>query len=68
MKLRPYQSDAIDSIICEFARNDSTLLVLPTGMGKTICFAELIRRTLTAHPGKRAMVLAHREELIRQAV
>ena len=41
----------------------STLLVLPTGTGKTICFANIVKRV---QPLK-CMVLAHREELIFQA-
>ena len=44
--------------------SQSTLLVLPTGTGKTVCFAEIIR---LIYP-RRALVLAHREELIWQAV
>jgi len=38
------------------------LIALPTGTGKTICFAEAIRRR-----GGRALVVAHREELLQQA-
>lgn len=64
MRLRPYQNSAVDAIYSEWQDNDSTLLVLPTGCGKTICFAEVIRRLPS---GKRAMVIAHREELIWQA-
>jgi superfamily II DNA or RNA helicase len=63
MKLRPYQNDAVTAIRKEWETVDSTLLVLPTGTGKTICLAEIIRR---AFP-RRALVLAHREELIFQA-
>lgn len=64
MILREYQSNAADGIMTEFDSNNSTLAVMPTGTGKTILFAEIIRRF---QPG-RAMVLAHREELIFQAV
>ncbi len=41
----------------------SVLGVMPTGTGKTIVFASVIRRKFP----KRAMVLAHRQELIWQA-
>ena len=44
----------------------SALVVLPTGTGKTVTFAEIIRRVIEK-TGKRVMVIAHREELIRQA-
>jgi superfamily II DNA or RNA helicase len=62
-KLRDYQVLASDSIIDEFKDGDSTLLVLPTGLGKTVIFSDVIRRV---DHGK-AMVVAHREELIFQA-
>ena len=63
MKLRPYQSAASDAIFTEWQTNDSTLVVMPTGGGKTVLFADVIRRVFP----KRALVLAHREELIFQA-
>lgn len=43
----------------------TTLLVLPTGCGKTIVFARVVEACLSR--GKRALVLAHREELIQGA-
>jgi superfamily II DNA or RNA helicase len=63
MKLRPYQSKASDAIFAEWQEHDSTLVVMPTGGGKTILFADVIRRVFP----RRALVLAHREELIFQA-
>ena len=63
MILRPYQSAAADAIFKEWEDNDSTLVVLPTGGGKTILFADVIRRVFP----RRALVIAHREELIFQA-
>ncbi|MGE0547601.1 MAG: DEAD/DEAH box helicase [Kofleriaceae bacterium] len=64
--LRPYQADAIAAIEGEFAAGKrSTLLVLPTGCGKTVVFAELARREVAA--SGRVLVLAHRTELLDQA-
>ena len=63
MILRPYQSAASDAIFAEWQENYSTLVVMPTGGGKTVLFADVIRRVFP----KRALVLAHREELIFQA-
>ena len=63
MKLRPYQNEAVRNIEAEWKDHRSTLLVLPTGTGKTTVFSEIIRR---AFP-RRALVLAHREELVFQA-
>ena len=63
MKLRDYQQKAEDAVFKEWQDgNASTLIVLPTGCGKTIVFASIIQRM-----AKRTMVLAHREELIWQA-
>ena len=63
MNLRPYQSAAVEAVFKEWQENDSTLVVMPTGGGKTVLFADVIRRVFP----RRAMVLAHREELIFQA-
>ena len=41
MELRPYQQQAVDSIWHEWETVNKTLLVLPTGTGKTICFAKV---------------------------
>lgn len=63
MKLRPYQTAAVEAVEAEWRDHRSTLIVLPTGTGKTVCFAEILRR---AFP-RRGLVLAHRQELIDQA-
>jgi superfamily II DNA or RNA helicase len=63
LPLRPYQSQALDAIGAAHARGVTRqLVVLPTGGGKTVVFAHLVSR----RPG-RALVLAHRDELISQA-
>lgn len=64
MNLRPYQHQAVEAVFDEWAEHDSTLLVMPTGCGKTVVFSEIIRRKQPA----RALILAHRSELISQAV
>jgi superfamily II DNA or RNA helicase len=64
VELRPYQADAIDAIRTELRGKRSTLLVLATGLGKTIVFSEIIRRCAGSW---RCLVLAHREELLKQA-
>lgn len=65
MNLRPYQTEAVDRICDELQHKTSTLIVMPTGTGKTIIFAHVIQRMMN---GGRALVLAHRKELIDQAV
>ena len=63
MILRPYQHDAVAAVWKAWQEDDSTMIVLPTGTGKTIVMAELIRHCFP----RRVMFLAHREELISQA-
>jgi superfamily II DNA or RNA helicase len=66
MKLRPYQEKAVEGIAEKLSANRSTVAVLATGLGKTVIFAKAIELGLRM-PGRRAIVLAHREELIHQA-
>ena len=63
MTLRPYQRNAVDSIVEQIKAARSTLAVMPTGTGKTVVFAHLAGQVSSG----RVMVLAHREELIDQA-
>ena len=66
MQLRPYQQEAKDSIFCEWAKGiRKTLLVLPTGCGKTIVFAKVTEQCV--QNGDRVLILAHRGELLQQA-
>jgi len=65
MELRPYQLEAVAAIAREHERVRSTLLVLATGLGKTVTFAALARDV--AAQGGRTLVLAHRSELLEQA-
>lgn len=66
MELRPYQREAEAAILAEWdAGILRTLLVLPTGCGKTIVFSKVIEDRVRA--GDRVLVLAHRGELLEQA-
>ena len=66
MELRPYQKEAKEAI---FEQWDSgvlkTLLVLPTGCGKTVVFAKVTEECV--RKGDRVLILAHRGELLDQA-
>ena len=66
MKMRPYQQEAVDGVFAAWREARSALVVLPTGCGKTVVFAEIARR-VCKDDKKRVMVLAHREELVFQA-
>lgn len=64
--LRPYQQAARDAIHTEWENGHAhTLLVLPTGTGKTIVFASVAADQVRA--GDRVLILAHRGELLEQA-
>lgn len=66
MKLRPYQEEAKKAVQSEWEKGiRKTLLVLPTGTGKTIVFSKLIEDCV--RDGERVLVLAHRGELLDQA-
>jgi len=63
--LRPYQQRAVHDLRLAFRDGArSPLLVLPTGGGKTIVIAEIIRGL--SDRGRSALVLVHRRELVTQ--
>ena len=67
-ELREYQIEAVESVLRmveDGVRN--ILVVMPTGTGKTVVFSE-IAKEMFHRTGLPVMVIAHRDELIRQAV
>ena len=66
LNLRPYQTEAVSAIEREWGEGHRrTLLVLPTGCGKTICFAKVTEDRV--EQGGKVLILAHRGELLDQA-
>lgn len=66
--LRPYQEAANEALLTGWEDGGQRLaVVLPTGAGKTVVFADLIRRLRRERKVARVLVLAHREELLEQA-
>lgn len=66
MQLRQYQEEARVAIFDEWEKgNQKTLLVLPTGCGKTIVFAKVTEECVRR--GNRVLIMAHRAELLEQA-
>ena len=64
IELRPYQEEMISAITSAYRDGKGRVLgQLPTGMGKTVVFG-----TLAAGTSRWSLVLAHRDELIEQAV
>lgn len=76
IKLRDYQEEAIDAVFAAWAGGmRRPAIVLPTGAGKTVVFSSLVKRFHTSHyveplqhTGLRVIVLAHRDELVDQAI
>lgn len=61
-QLRDYQQQAVESVLSHFRKsNESAIIVLPTGAGKSLVIAELTR--LAHHP---VLVIAHVSELVEQ--
>ena len=65
MELRPYQQAAKEAILNSWQTADKSLLVLPTGTGKTIVFSKIAEDLVSI--GQRVLILAHRGELLEQA-
>lgn len=66
MQLRPYQREAVNAVHEQWGQGrQRTLLVLPTGCGKTIVMSQLAQDTVDG--GGRALIMAHRGELLEQA-
>lgn len=66
LELRPYQTEAKDAILNEWEMgHQRTLLVLPTGCGKTVVFAKVTEEQVKK--GHRVLIMAHRCELLSQA-
>jgi superfamily II DNA or RNA helicase len=63
--LYPYQEEAVARLLSPPDGVNRSLCVIATGGGKTIVFASLIDRMLQR--GERALVIAHRKELLTQA-
>lgn len=68
MILRPYQRETLDALYAWFIANPTgnPLLVLPTGAGKAILIAQLIKEALTQWPSTRILMITHVRELISQ--
>jgi len=66
MELRPYQREAVSAVLGEWNQGHrKTLLVLPTGTGKTVVFSKVVAEQVGK--GHRALIIAHRGELLDQA-
>ena len=60
---RDYQIEVIDKVIKSFKHGRSTVLVLPTGGGKTVTFGFIVER---ASLKMRCLIVVHRKDLRKQ--
>lgn len=67
LNLRSYQSAAIDGLYRYWAekKGDNPLIVAPTGSGKSLIIAHLVKDAME-YPGTRVLMLTHVKELIQQ--
>jgi DNA repair protein RadD len=67
LELRPYQREALDALYSYWADGGGNgLLVLPTGAGKSLVLASLVKELLDQYPAMRIAVVTHSRELIVQ--
>lgn len=66
MLLRARQKEFLDRTLEALSQNDNTLGIAPTGAGKTILFSHLLGQLVKKGPAKKALVVAHRDELTTQ--
>ena len=67
--LRKYQQDSVDALF-QFHQDNpskSTVIVIPTGGGKTRVMAEVIRKSFEGNHDCKGMILSHVKELLEQS-
>ena len=65
-KLRPYQEEAVATVERDLADKGRALLILATGLGKTVIGGDVICRHLQRSPGDDVLVVAHMKDLVQQ--
>lgn len=67
MELREYQTDAVDAVELKRGQgHKQTLVVMATGLGKSVVANQLIANELRRNPFQEVLVLAHMNDLVRQ--
>lgn len=64
--LRPYQSRAFERVLENLQSTDRALLILATGLGKTVVGGEIIARHVSDVTDPKVLVVAHQKELVEQ--
>jgi superfamily II DNA or RNA helicase len=65
-RLRDYQDEAVSSLWADLRSRRRALLILATGLGKTVVSGEVIGRHLREGPGQDVLVVAHTKDLVNQ--
>lgn len=64
MLLRPYQEAAVNDACNALDKHNNTIVVAPTGAGKTIMLSALVGKRFK--DGKKILIIQHRDELVNQ--
>ena len=64
--LRDYQIDICSRVSEAFEHQRSVMVQMPTGTGKTVVLAELVKRLKMKNEGLKILIVAHRRELVGQ--
>jgi superfamily II DNA or RNA helicase len=66
VSLRRYQQEAADRIDDALQASGRALLIMATGLGKTVVGGEVVRRHLDRYPGDDVLIVAHMKDLVAQ--
>jgi superfamily II DNA or RNA helicase len=66
LHLRDYQDEAVSALWADLTHRHRALLILATGLGKTIVGGEVIGRFLREHRDQDVLVVAHTKDLVNQ--
>ena len=64
--LRDYQEEICSRVREAFKKHRSVMMQMPTGTGKTVVLAELVRQFLLDNNKNNVLIVAHRMELVGQ--
>jgi DNA repair protein RadD len=66
MELRHYQIESVDALLAYWqSENGNALIDLPTGTGKSVVIAQIIK-IVAEHPGAKIVIATHVRELVQQ--
>lgn len=66
LQLRDYQDEAVAALAADLTATNRALLILATGLGKTVIGGEIIGRHVRENPGSDVLVVAHTKDLVNQ--